>query len=391
MTKRAWGLGAMAALAWGCEGPVHVGDLALSPEAGTGHRVDASQPVGTESGASTGSCPVDASGGGSSPRATTYFLLSVNLQSPCTGNTCPCLPRVLPTDATGQATCDLLFELAPTDACAAHGWSEAAPDVVASVVGSQAGQQSGPICAIPQLPSADWVSGSCAGSSQTGWCYVTGAAAGNCAERVTVSASALLPVGAVALVGCGQTLTTCASGATPAPSIGVACTPSPEFSSTFGGFNYREVTLDENNAACNDGVCLVNHFQGLTSCPYGQDQNGLPVSVQTTACTVPGSSTPVRPNVVVGTNLVQSVSPWCTDRTSSDAVYCSCRCANPEGKTDDGASYCACPAGYTCSQVVPTTRSGDPRAGGYCIKTGTALDPNSVCSSQCDPTNHPCP
>jgi hypothetical protein len=53
--------------------------------------------------------------------------------------------------------------------------------------------------------------------------------------------------------------------------------------------------------------------------------------------------------------------------------------------TGDSAVYCSCPSGYTCSQVVPAIAPNDPRAGAYCIKTGTAFDPSNACYAQCDP------
>src|SRR5262249_4705220 len=87
----------------------------------------------------------------------------------------------------------------------------------------------------------------------------------------------------------------------------------------------------------------------------------------------------------------QSVQPQCTDRTGPDAVFCSCRCANAEGKTDDGAEYCACPSGFTCSQVVPLLVSGDPNAGAYCIPQGTAYNPNNACGDTCFPGHPACP
>jgi hypothetical protein len=79
------------------------------------------------------------------------------------------------------------------------------------------------------------------------------------------------------------------------------------------------------------------------------------------------------------------------DRQASATVYCSCRCANAAGSTNDGATYCPCPSGYSCTQVVPATQSGDPRAGAYCIKNGTVYAPNSACISLCNRTQNNCP
>lgn len=170
-----------------------------------------------------------------------------------------------------------------------------------------------------------------------------------------------------------------------ATSVGASCVPSAELSASFPGFDYHVVTLDENNAACSGAVCPVDHFQGLTDCPYGQDSNGNPPPPITSGCTVPGTSTPVRPN---GTESGQTVEPQCLDRRPNQSVYCSCRCANAEGSTDDGASYCTCPSGYACTQVVPATQAD---AGAYCIQSGTAYDSANVCAETCGPELGNCP
>jgi hypothetical protein len=133
--------------------------------------------------------------------------------------------------------------------------------------------------------------------------------------------------------------------------------------------------LESDNPTCGaTDVCLLNHFDGRTSCPYG----GPPGT-----CTVPGTGAPVT----------VSVSPQCVDRRAADAVYCSCRCANIAGRTDDGASYCTCPDSFACTQLVTPIgqSSADDIAGAYCIKRGTAYDPLASCTVHCDPASHPCP
>jgi hypothetical protein len=169
--------------------------------------------------------------------------------------------------------------------------------------------------------------------------------------------------------------------------IGAPCIPSLELSPTFAAFDENTVTVDEGNAACGGGVCLVNHFRGRASCPYGQSSTGTAIA-PASPCTVPGTSTPVRPN---DPSSRQTVPSQCADRTASADVTCSCRCANGEGKTDDGAHYCACPSGFSCAQIVPVLVAGDTRAGGYCVRDGTAYDRSSACSVSCDATQGNCP
>jgi hypothetical protein len=79
-----------------------------------------------------------------------------------------------------------------------------------------------------------------------------------------------------------------------------------------------------------------------------------------------------------------TVAPQCTERTADRAVYCSCRCANVDGLTNDGRNYCKCPDGFSCKQLVPSVGivSGGANqglTGGYCIKTGSDYDPSGVC------------
>jgi hypothetical protein len=161
-----------------------------------------------------------------------------------------------------------------------------------------------------------------------------------------------------------------AGNAPPTVPVGAACVPSPELSPGFGGFSPREVSVDQGNAACGGGVCLVDHFQGRTTCPDGQSGSGQPGS-----CTVPGTGAPVT----------TAVQPWCADRPAQKAVGCSCRCANAGGRTDDGSAYCACPQGFACTQLVGAVSPNDPLAGGYCIPQGAAYDPTTACATTCAP------
>ncbi|HTQ45614.1 MAG TPA: hypothetical protein VMI75_22800 [Polyangiaceae bacterium] len=196
------------------------------------------------------------------------------------------------------------------------------------------------------------------------------------------------------------------SGTGASVAIGAACIPSQELSTTFLGFDEREVVLDEGNDACGSGVCLVNHYRGRVTCPYGQNATatgaglsptganepckGTKPGDQNSACCTPGSDRPVLASQDVGSAMpTQSqVQPACPDRPSAKTVTCSCRCANAAGKTDDGAQYCSCPGGFACTQVVPELTVGDPLAGAYCIANGTAYDSLTSCTglAGCDPT-----
>jgi hypothetical protein len=143
----------------------------------------------------------------------------------------------------------------------------------------------------------------------------------------------------------------CAAAATAqVSSVGGPCTPDEEQQSVYGAAVEDEVSLGTANPQCGENdVCLANHFRGRVT--------------------------------------------W-ADRTAADAVYCSCRCANVDGGTGDG-TYCQCPGGMTCTQLVPYFPPSGPStgapdmSGAYCIKAGTAYD-GGACVA-CDPTQSPCP
>jgi hypothetical protein len=143
--------------------------------------------------------------------------------------------------------------------------------------------------------------------------------------------------------------------------VGDPCTPEDEYEPSFSGYGLEEVNVESKSFQCETRLCLVNHFQGRVSCPYGQVDPANP------ECFVPGAGTdnpvtkPVLPNLV--------------ERRPDNAVYCSCRCANKDGSKDDGARYCECPSGYDCAKLIDFTfGQNDQLAGYYCIKQGTAYD-----------------
>jgi hypothetical protein len=152
----------------------------------------------------------------------------------------------------------------------------------------------------------------------------------------------------------------------PAQGIGDPCTPEDEYSETFSGFSVSEVNTESRSFQCQSRLCLVNHFQGRVSCPYGQREGDG-------RCRLPGSEDVVT--VAVPAQLVE--------RRAADAVYCSCRCEGP----DASARYCECPSGFSCTKVVPELSLGQAQLPGkYCIRAGTEyFDANIDKSNRCDP------
>ncbi len=222
-------------------------------------------------------------------------------------------------------------------------------------------------------------------------------------RSVFASLAAFVAITAVSAQGCK------ASG------VGDPCIPEKEFDQSFLGFDPGEVNVESKSFQCLTRLCLVNHFRGRVTCPYGQDKSGAQLPTvdgasggafqnppaqdsfkqNIEACTIPGG-TPGDPNAAitgqVGGAFVDpqnqaQVHPQCVDREAVNTVYCSCRCANADGKTDDGANYCTCPDGFQCSQLVAPVGLGDVGlTGAYCIKKATEYEAFGSCLTPCDPS-----
>jgi hypothetical protein len=197
--------------------------------------------------------------------------------------------------------------------------------------------------------------------------------------------------------------------------VGDPCTPDAEYTPSFPGFSVDEVSIESRSFTCLSRLCLVNHFQGRVSCAFGQIANpsgtspafvsptGMDSDPGGAGCFVPGTGTadgggaPVLDSLgtcIQNCPVTVAVPPQITgtgagNRTTPQAVYCSCRCANQANQTNDGANYCSCPDGFSCQQLVASISSSttDLSTGGYCIKTGTTYDKNQVITSNtCDQT-----
>ena len=181
--------------------------------------------------------------------------------------------------------------------------------------------------------------------------------------------------------------------------VGDPCVPEDEYQQGFNGFAEKEVNVESKSFQCETRVCIVNHFRGRVSCPYGQTADSLPGDA---ALGVPAGAAPLGPTDparcrVPGTNgthciagtsdgtpvecgggsvnideIKVPVAPQLLERNAQDTVYCSCRCKGP----DPNANYCECPSGYECAELVKEL--GLPGraqlAGSYCIKQGTVYD-----------------
>jgi hypothetical protein len=186
----------------------------------------------------------------------------------------------------------------------------------------------------------------------------------------------------------------------PLSALGRPCIPKIELDPNFSGFRRKEVSIESRlglfDAAGMPLLCLMNHFSGRTTCPFGQDRDGKPPAVidpETQAppgpCTTPSSQKKVNPTN--GSRLGACIPAQCSDRPPEKSVYYSCRCANDKGRTDDGAKYCDCGAGLECAQLVTSVGPRfDDTSGAYCIKKGTQYDEKTACKTTLNPLDTTC-
>jgi hypothetical protein len=178
--------------------------------------------------------------------------------------------------------------------------------------------------------------------------------------------------------------------------VGDPCIPEDEYQQNFPGYAVDEVNVESRSFQCETRVCLVNHFQGRVSCPYGQtakdalgpdetlgtadDNQALPGNSDT-RCRIPGTSGDADTD-----QIKTAVDPQLVSRQTDKAVYCSCRCKNAQGGTDDGARYCECPSGFSCEKLLDDLGLGSSQlAGYYCIREGTKYDPTTKGGQTCVP------
>ncbi len=137
--------------------------------------------------------------------------------------------------------------------------------------------------------------------------------------------------------------------------VGDPCIPEDEYSTEFSGYSAEEVNVESRSFQCVTRVCLVNHFQGRVSCPYGQTQGAINRNPDDGSaedrCHIPGTLGNRREDAVQ-----VPVNPQLVERQAEDTVYCSCRCANAEGRTDD--DYCLALLESTGICVVPGSGFG---------------------------------
>jgi hypothetical protein len=179
------------------------------------------------------------------------------------------------------------------------------------------------------------------------------------------------------------------SSACQAGGVGDPCTPEDEYTTNFPGYEETEVNTESKSFQCETRLCLVNHFRGRVSCPYGQseaaankdtaamkERNDIqPEAGEPSYCHVPGTSDE-------GHRITIQVNAQIVRRRAEQAVYCSCRCSG----ADPNAKYCSCPSGYVCEELIQKNEAlgAAELSGSYCIKAGTKFNVADQSSPRCE-------
>jgi len=162
--------------------------------------------------------------------------------------------------------------------------------------------------------------------------------------------------------------------------IGDPCVPEDEYQQFFAGYSETEVNMESRSFQCETRLCLVNHFRGRVSCPYGQTQAEAttPTKPDYQLCHIPGTTGHTAPN---DNQIKVEVNKQLDGRLAKNTVYCSCRCNG----ADTAARYCKCPTGFQCVPLLNTIKGlgGTELAGSYCVQEGTEYDVGSNPGAPC--------
>jgi hypothetical protein len=158
---------------------------------------------------------------------------------------------------------------------------------------------------------------------------------------------------AASVAGIAFTSTSCQTGG-----IGDPCIPEDEFNADFAGFKISQENIESRSFQCESRLCLVNHFQGRTSCPAGQPPR--------TSCGGPDASCSGD-----GEKCVEAgaFAPDCTSNAE-------CNGFAGDGAVCNGAGFCecndtSCPEGYLCDGDSKQCKAY------VCHKPGNCQDPSA--------------
>lgn len=186
---------------------------------------------------------------------------------------------------------------------------------------------------------------------------------------------ALVCVGAI-----GAVPIACQSGG-----VGDPCTPEDEYDTQFPGFKIAQENIESRSFQCSTRICLVNHFQGRVSCPFGQGPNLIK------SCNGPDD----KNTCAQGESCVQSqvFAPECCD-AADDACASACPeglqcdvkrriCGCTQGTTLNGIAYFCDTSDTTSGSNLGTLKSYVCHAPGNCQSSTSEVDDVKNATQQC--------
>ena len=151
--------------------------------------------------------------------------------------------------------------------------------------------------------------------------------------------------------------------------IGDPCIPEDEYNAGFAGFKVTEENIESRSFQCSTRICLVNHFQGRVTCPFGQKAPKPCDGVgNDTACDVAAGEKCVE----AGTNAPDCIPPAaCTTAKDCPAG----------GACTNGQCPETCSGGLNCDPTrkicACTAKNNNNETGARCVFSNQA-DTNSV-------------
>ncbi len=190
---------------------------------------------------------------------------------------------------------------------------------------------------------------------------------------------------ALGLIGCPQT------------GIGDPCTPEDEFKEGFPGFTLQSAFIESRSFQCQTRLCLVNHFQGRSSCPRGQaqprvcnDDAGVCDKANDESCKFAGV---ILENCDPTPCTANGANPANCNGQGGKNVACGGNVCDPDGR------FCQCTAGQCpdryfcdsgkgksnlCTTKVCSVSPTSQHAADHCFVPGTDIPVAVAVCGQCD-------
>jgi hypothetical protein len=212
---------------------------------------------------------------------------------------------------------------------------------------------------------------------------------------------ALVSVGAL-----GAAPIACQSGG-----VGDPCTPEDEYNTQFPGFKIAEENIESRSFQCATRICLVNHFQGRVSCPYGQSDSVVKACSGLQDTTTCGTGKCVEAQALAPECSCDKNKPGDCDnacggnaglKCNADLKLCVCQNSQNVNGTDyycipidkNKCTAASCPSvlkAYVC-HTDGNCQNSDPKdaknAGKQCCAPGTETPVTVPVCGQCDTASH---